>query len=186
MPTVAYLTLLLGKVSNTEWPYPTLRVIVPQQQLNSKLFKITSLWDVRERRKGSTNCCLPLMVDPIFPLCCLLLAPCSFTDPATQRSCKSTRKGNYKKHTSIIDSRIRINQIYKHQYATETHAYRRTSNALLMEEVKFRKWYNHKRPNPASPPSRKKSPLHLLQANHPIVLYSNQQHFLTITRFQPP
>ena len=129
--------LLLGKVSNTEWPYPTLRVIVPQQQLNAKLFKITSLWDVRERRKGSTNRCLPLMVDPIFPLCCLLPAPCSFTGPATQRSCKSTRKGNYKKHTSIIDSGIRINRIYKHQATIETHAYRRTSNSLLMEEAKF-------------------------------------------------
>ena len=154
--------------------------------IKAKLFEITSLWDVREGRKRSTNRCLPLMIDPIFSLCCLLPAPCSFTGPATPRSCKMTREGNYKKHTFIIDSRIRINQIYKHQYAIETHAYRRTSNALLMEEVKFWECYNHKRPNPATPPSRKKSPLHLLQANHPIVLYSNQQHFLTFTRFQPP
>ena len=157
--------LLLGKVSNTEWPYPTLRVIVPQQQPNAKLFKITSLWDVRERRKGSTNRYLPLMVDPIFPLCCLLLAPCSFTGPATQRSCKSTRKGNYKKHTSIIDYRISINQIYKHLFIIKTHAYRRTSNTLLIIEVKFWESYNHNGPNPATPPSWMKYPLHLLQEN---------------------
>ena len=165
---------------------PTLKVIVLQQQLNAKLFKVSSLWDERGKKGWSTNRYLVLIVDPVFTPCCLLLAPCSFTGPATQRSCKSTRKGNYKKHTSIIDSRIGINQIYKHQYATERHAYRRTSNALLMEEVKFWECYNHKRPNPATPPSRKKSPLHLLQSNHPIVLNSNQQHFLTVTKFQPP
>ena len=154
--------------------------------IKAKLFEITSLWDVREGRKRSTNWCLPLMIDPIFSLCCLLSVPCSFTGPATPRSCKMTREGNYKKHTFIIDSRIRINQIYKHQFAIETHAYRRTSNALLMEEAKFWECYNHNRPNPATPPNRKKSPLHLLQENHPIVLYSNQQHFLTCTKFQPP
>ena len=126
------------------------------------------LYEMRERRKGwSTNRYLALIVDPVFTPCCLLLASCPFTGPATQRSCKSTRKGNYKKHTSIIDSGISINQIYKHRFTIKTHAYRRTSNALLMEEVKFWKWYNHKRPNPASPPSRKKSPLHLLQSKSP-------------------
>ena len=145
------------------------------------------LYEMRERReRGSTNRYLPLMVDPIFPLCYLLLASCSFTGPATQRSCKITRKGNYKKHTSIIDLGIRINQIYKHQFTIETHAYRRTSNALLIEEVKLWECYNHNMPNPATGPSRKKSPLHLLQTNHQIVLYSNQQHFLTCTKFQPP
>ena len=82
--------------------------------IKAKLFEITSLWDVRERRKRSTNRGLPLMIDPIFSLCCLLPAPCSFTGPATPRSCKMAREGNYKKHTFIIDSRIRINQIHKH------------------------------------------------------------------------
>ena len=142
-------------------------------------------WE-REEKDDLLTVILRLIVDPVFTPCCLLLAPCSFTGPATQRSCKSTRKGNYKKHTFIIDSRIRINQIYKHQFTIETHAYRRTSNTLLIEEVKFWECYNHNRPNPATPPSRKKSPLHLLQSNHPIVLYSNQQHFLTCTKFQPP
>ena len=82
-------------------------------------------WE-REEKDDLLTVILRLIVDPVFTPCCLLLAPCSFTGPATQRSCKSTRKGNYKKHTSIIDSRIRINQIYKHQYAIETHAYRST------------------------------------------------------------
>ena len=82
--------------------------------IKAKLFGITSLWDVREGIKRYTNRCLPLMIDPIFSPCCLLPAPCSFTGPATPRSCKMTREGNYKKHTFIIDSRIRINQIYKY------------------------------------------------------------------------
>ena len=145
------------------------------------------LYEMREGRKGwSTNRYLALIVDPVFTPCCLLLAPCPFTGPATHRSCKSTRKGNYKKHTSIIDYRISINQIYKHLFIIKTHAYRRTSNTLLIIEVKFWESYNHNGPNPATPPSWKKSPLHLLQAKHPIALYTNQQHFLTCTKFQPP
>lgn len=96
------------------------------------------LYEMREGRKGwSTNRYLALIVDPLFTPCRLLLAPCPFTGPATHRSCKSTRKGNYKKHTSIIDYRISINQIYKHLFIIKTHAYRRTSNTLLIMEVKF-------------------------------------------------
>ena len=142
-------------------------------------------WE-REEKDDLLTVILRLIVDPVFTPCCLLLAPCPFTGPATHRSCKSTRKGNYKKHTSIIDYRISINQMYKHLFIIMTHAHRRISNTLLIIEVKFWESYNHNRPNPATPPSRKKSPLHLLQANHPIVLYSNQQHFLTCTKFQPP
>ena len=126
------------------------------------------LYVMREGRKGwSTNHYLALIVDPVFTPSCLLLAPCPFTGPATHRSCKSTRKGNYKKHTSIIDYRISINQMYKHLFIIKTHAHRRISNTLLIIEVKFWESYNHNGPNPATPPSWKKSPLHLLQSKSP-------------------
>ncbi len=40
---VVELQVLGGKVSNAECLYPTLKVIVLQQQLNAKLFKVSSL-----------------------------------------------------------------------------------------------------------------------------------------------
>ena len=81
--------------------------------VKAKLSKMTSLRHAKEERKRSTHRCLAQMVDPIFSLCCLLPAPCHLTSPATQDPANKTRKGNYKKHAFITDSRISINQIRK-------------------------------------------------------------------------